>query len=223
VLGTTRSGRSPSEWDWKSLQDESKRVFGLDLRIDAETLSPRTQEGLYETLVKEAFEAYQRKESEIGAEVSRVIEREIKLRTIDTLWKDHLLNMDHLKEGVGFEGYAQKDPLVVYRKKAFELFDEMIYTMKENTIQRFFHVQFSQESPVAAEGFIQSRRQQRMQMGRGDAPAQEKPAEKSPAPAAAPQPVVATVRRNTEKVGRNDPCPCGSGKKFKVCHGKGRV
>ncbi|MCB0309479.1 MAG: SEC-C domain-containing protein, partial [Bdellovibrionales bacterium] len=219
VLRVSHGRRTVDEWDWDVAKDEFKRIYGVDVSLDPSNLEPKTQDALFEQLMNSVKTRYGEKQKEIGDEISRMVEREIKLRTIDALWKDHLLNMDYLKEAVGFEGYAQRDPLVVYRKRAFELFDELIYMVKENTVERFFHIQLAQENTDAAERFIQARRRQRMELGRGDVPTPEPQAQRSDQEQSAPKPVM-TVRRETEKIGRNDPCPCGSGKKYKKCHGQ---
>ena len=116
VLAFAR-GKSVDEWDWKEIEENFKRVFNAPLKVRAETLAPKTPEGLRDVLLDEAMDRYRKKEEELSTDLTRRIEREVKLRTIDTLWKDHLLSMDHLREGVGFEGYAQKDPVLVYQKK----------------------------------------------------------------------------------------------------------
>jgi preprotein translocase subunit SecA len=135
---------------------------------------------------------------EFGAEAMRHLERVIYLQTIDTLWKEHLLAMDHLKEGIGLRGYGQRNPLQEYQKEGFEMFTELISSIKEETLQKIFRVQIARPEEVAR---FEPVRRQPMVMSHG---------------AEAVQP----VKRESKKVGRNDPCPCGSGKKFKKCHGR---
>ena len=123
----------------------------------------------------------------------------IMLQTIDTQWKDNLLAMDHLKEGIGLRGYGQKDPVREYQKEGYDMFMDMIARVKEETVQKLCMVQIRREEEVQK---IEEKRRQDYVMSRG---------EDTPAPA--------TIRREAAKVGRNDPCPCGSGKKYKKCCG----
>jgi preprotein translocase subunit SecA len=134
----------------------------------------------------------------------RQLEKIIMLQTIDSLWKDHLLNMDHLKEGIGLRGYGQKNPLQEYQKEGFEMFEEMIHRIEEDVVQKLFTVEIARES--AAQEVAMPQRPQRMVLSHGAENIQAHPAEPS--------------KREGEKVGRNAPCPCGSGKKYKRCHGK---
>ena len=126
------------------------------------------------------------------------------LQVLDTLWKDHLLGMDHLKEGIGLRGYAQKNPLTEYKKEGFTLFSNMMARIKEEITEYLFKVQVRRESEFDDEDVIAQPKQ--MVEHRGDVEGSDKPV---------------TVRREEEKVGRNDPCPCGSGKKYKKCCGVG--
>ena len=130
----------------------------------------------------------------------RNIERIIMLQTMDNLWKDHLLSMDHLKEGIGLRSYAQQDPLIIYKKEAFEMFQEMVARIREQTISILFRIQIAE--PEAARE-LSTPKEQEMNFSHSD-------------PGVKKAPVV----RKTEKVGRNDPCPCGSGKKYKKCCGR---
>ncbi len=221
VLAFTIEGKPVEDWDWKSIDENFQRSFEIALPVSAKTLAPRTQEGLRDALLAAVIARHEEKEREFGSELTRRIEREIKLRTIDTLWKDHLLNMDHLKDAVGFEGYAQKDPLVVYQKKGFEMFSEMIYATKELTVERYFHIQLAKEEVEERQQIFRAPAQQNMVMSHGAAPAMgQSAANDGGEPQSQRQVAVAgTMRRQGEKVGRNDPCPCGSGKKYKKCHG----
>jgi preprotein translocase SecA subunit len=195
----------PSEWDLGGLVEAVQHQFNLRLVLRPEELEGLTPEGLQEIVVARVREAYERKEQRFGPELMRQIERFVMLQTIDTLWKDHLLNMDHLKEGIGLRGYGQKNPLQEYQKEAFAMFEEMFQRMQEDCVQRLFTVELAHER-AAAELESQPQRRQRMVLshgGNGDAQASAAPA-----------------RRQANKVGRNDPCPCGSGKKYKRCCGK---
>jgi preprotein translocase subunit SecA len=135
----------------------------------------------------------------------RQLEKIITLQAIDTLWKDHLLNMDHLKEGIGLRGYGQKNPLHEYQREGFAMFEEMVHRIQEDVVQKLFTVEIAREA-VMGEVEMQQPRPQRMVLSHG------------PEAVEAERPVQA--RRQGDKIGRNDPCPCGSGKKYKRCCGK---
>ena len=143
---------------------------------------------------------YEAREQEFGSPIMRDLENYILLQTVDTLWKDHLLNMDYLKEGIGLRSYGQQDPLVAYKREGHEMFQQMIDRVKEETVQKLFHIQIQREEQL-----------QQMRAEQEDQPMFYGPPE-------APQKRQAI--RKDAKVGRNDPCPCGSGKKYKKCHGK---
>jgi preprotein translocase subunit SecA len=135
----------------------------------------------------------------------RQLEKIVLLQTIDTLWKDHLLNMDHLKEGIGLRGYGQKNPLQEYQKEGYDMFEDMNHRVQEDVVQKLFTVELAREAS-APQVVMEQQRPQRMVLSRGDDPIAARP--------------VAPQKRDGEKVGRNDLCPCGSGKKYKRCHGK---
>jgi preprotein translocase subunit SecA len=132
----------------------------------------------------------------------RRLEKMVMLRVIDTQWKDHLLSMDYLKEGIGLRGYGQKDPLVEYKREGFEMFAAMMERIKNDAVEHLFKIQVVKDEPAPAVHPAVPR-PSKLQFSRGDAPAAAK-----------------TVHRDVQKVGRNDPCPCGSGKKYKKCHGQ---
>lgn len=181
------------EWDLKGLQDALYGVFSLSLN-----LSPDSRDSFREFLCEEVKQAYGRKEDEIGHDLLRYLEKVIMLQVIDTQWKDHLLGMDHLKEGIGLRGYGQKDPLVEYKKEAFDIFAAMTDRISTEIVTRLFKMQVQTKEAVRKERVRQ-------------APVMYNRGEGSSATAQ-------TVRR-AKKVGRNDLCPCGSGKKYKKCCG----
>jgi preprotein translocase subunit SecA len=146
---------------------------------------------------------YDHRELEFTEPVMRQIEKIVMLQTLDSLWKDHLLAMDHLKEGIGLRGYAQQNPLVEYQKEGFTMFEALMTVMQEDVVQKVFSVQVQRQQDV--EEIQQQQKPQRVVMQHGD---------QTETPAAEP------AKRDGDKVGRNDPCPCGSGKKYKRCHGK---
>lgn len=189
------------DWDYQGLQDSLLKQFNISLGPpDEDTLDGLTEEGLAELIREEAQTAYRRREAELGADVLRSLERIIMLQTMDGLWKDHLTAMDHLKQGIGLRGYAQQNPLLVYKREGFEMFSEMIARVKEETLGILFRVQVRPAERV--DELFQTRRQPLSFSGGGE-PAKPKP-----------------QQRTEKKIGRNVACPCGSGKKYKKCCGK---
>ncbi|MBI3628796.1 MAG: preprotein translocase subunit SecA, partial [Candidatus Rokubacteria bacterium] len=201
----------PEDWDLAALTEALHREF--DLRVaPAEYKEVTSRDGLTEMITTAVTERYRQREQEFGAELMRAIERREMLIVIDTQWKDHLLSIDHLKEGIGLRGYGQRDPLTEYKREAFDLFQDMVERVKETVIERLFRVQLVREVAFDMPGVTLWRETRETH---GDTPTIGRGA--APAP---PQP----VRTPTgEKVGRNDPCPCGaknpdgSAKKYKKC------
>ena len=191
----------PEEWDWKGLNKAVFKQFNFRLGdIDDDTIDGLTRDGLAQLIYETCISVYDEKEAAIGTEDFRGLERIVMLQTVDNLWKDHLLSMDHLKEGIGLRGYAQQDPLIVYKKEGFELFQDMISRVKEETLGILFRIQISEPKRIDD---LRQPKEQKMFFSGGDEPQKKKP-----------------VKRNQKKIGRNAPCPCGSGKKYKKCCGK---
>jgi preprotein translocase subunit SecA len=192
----------PEEWDWSGIQEAFHKVFNFRPRLpEGDVREGLERERLAGLLYEEAREAYRAKEAAIGSAPFRELERIVMLQTIDSHWKDHLLNMDHLKEGIGLRGYAQQNPLIVYKKEGFEMFQHMIDRVKEEVVGILFRVQ-----PAEKEDIETMRRPEERQLvysGGDSAPPKRRP-----------------VKREQQKVGRNAPCPCGSGKKYKLCCGR---
>ncbi|MBW1748639.1 MAG: preprotein translocase subunit SecA [Deltaproteobacteria bacterium] len=196
----------PEEWDWKGLNKAVFKQFNLRLNeIDADTMDGLTREGVAQLIADACLGEYEQREASVGAEDFRHLERIVMLQTVDNLWKDHLLTMDHLKEGIGLRGYAQQDPLIIYKKEGFELFQDMISRIKEETVGILFRIQISEPKKIDD---LRQPREQKMIFSGGEEPSRKRPSRKSP------------VKRTQNKVGRNAPCPCGSGKKFKKCCGR---
>jgi len=187
------------DWDLKGLQEAVFKQFNFRLPLDDDTLEGLDTDRLSDLIYDSAIEIYNGKERLIGEADFRQLERMIMLQTVDALWKDHLLSMDHLKEGIGLRGYGQQNPLIVYKKEGFELFQDMIDRIKEEILGILFRIQLAE--PEAIDDLKQPRQQQ-MAFSHGDEDTKKKP-----------------VKRSEKKVGRNDPCPCGSGKKYKKCCG----
>ncbi len=209
-------------WNWKALQDRIFQLFGFRPE-GLEALGENANlDEVGEKLFNQVSDFYEEKEKKVSAEVLRHVERVILLQTLDTLWKDHLLNMDHLREGIGLRGYAQKDPIVEYKREGFTLFEEMMNQLAEDVLIKVFHVQVQlqgegQEPAAAAAPLRLERRPQNIVLGRGLL--QNNP-QAAPQGGGGPKAAPPTApQRNVPKVGRNDPCYCGSGKKFKKCHG----
>ncbi|HON38382.1 MAG: preprotein translocase subunit SecA [Desulfomonilia bacterium] len=187
-----------SEWDMQGFGGWVRKVF--DVEFTSEPQKGTAREEVIEAARRKILDRYEQREAEFTPQIMRMVERQILLMTLDSLWKDHLLSMDHLKEGIGLRGYGQKNPLREYQREGFDMFLATLTRMKELSLERLFKIQIQREEDV--ERISEKERRQRMQLGRG--PASEKPA---------------TFKRQGKKVGRNDPCPCGSGKKYKQCCG----
>ena len=208
----------PEEWDIEGLNDFLERQFGVhiekindnELEIQEKQnleLEHCNSEKLYEAISHAIHETYQLRENRvvtlgIDPAAMRYQEKLIMLQVLDNLWKDHLLGMDHLKEGIGLRGYAQKNPLTEYKKEGFALFSNLMSRIKEEITEFLFKVQIQKETEFVDEDIIAQPKQ--MVEHRGDVEGSGKSE---------------TVRREEEKVGRNEPCPCGSGKKYKKCCG----
>ena len=201
----------PEDWDLAALNEALYRQF--DVRIPAARYEDIGTRAELDELVGEAVRArYAEREQELGPDLLHALERHEMLIVIDTQWKDHLLSIDHLKEGIGLRGYGQRDPLTEYKKEAFDLFQDMVERAKGSVVERLFKVQIVRDTPMELPAMTAW---SRTQEGRGEAPGSERPAGAPPA-VAAPRPVPRTP--NGQKIGRNDPCYCGSGKKYKKCH-----
>lgn len=193
----------PEEWDWKALEERLLGHFSVRLDISKEEKKDLDQTALEEKIVTAARQAYENQLALFGDEEMARVERFIVLQTLDNLWKDHLLNMDHLREGIGLVGYGQKDPLQEYRREGYDMFMAMIQRFREEAVSLLLRIRPMRERETEELETRRRKQQQRMSYGRGDG--DDKPK---------------TVKRKGQKVGRNDPCPCGSGKKYKKCCGR---
>ena len=208
---TLPPAKDPSEWDMAELTIALKDYYGLE----GPDFSGKTREEIREELLAELHRRYDAKEKLLGPETMRLHEKFVMLQVVDQQWKDHLLALDHLKEGIGLRGYGQRDPLVEYKKESFELFTIMKERIEDQIVQYLFRLQpvlreaegevteGERRAPVA----FPSRRARQVNYSYGAAASGGQDAK------------VETIHRQAPKVGRNDPCPCGSGKKFKKCHG----
>ncbi len=194
----------PDKWNTTQFANEVLNQFGLDLKSAGMDPTQLGHDELRDTLVEKTRARYEEKEAQFGPQMIRWLERRLVLDIVDTQWKDHLLSLDHLKEGIGLRGYGQKDPLVEFKKEAFTLFEEMMDRIDTETVRFLFIMQPARPEDEARQI---ERRQQRQQ--------QQLQYQTGPAQAEPPKPV-----RSGAKIGRNDPCPCGSGKKYKKCCGR---
>jgi preprotein translocase subunit SecA len=194
----------PGQWNVTQFGNEILNQFGMDLKSIGVDPGEFNHDQLLDEMIEKIHARYAEKEQLFGTETLRWLERHILLDIVDAQWKDHLLTLDHLKEGIGLRGYGQKDPLVEFKKEAFILFEDMMDRIDTEAARFLFLMQPARPQDEAKQIEQRQRRQQQnLQFQAGPAQQQE-----------APKPV-----RAGAKVGRNDPCPCGSGKKYKKCHG----
>jgi preprotein translocase subunit SecA len=194
----------PQDWDLTGLRTEMLAYFNIN--AGGMNLDELGIDELRETLWKVIEERYAEKESRHDPEVIRGFERAIMLQSVDTAWKDHLLALDHLKEGIGLRGYGQRDPLQEYKKESFDLFDMMRERVENDIVQKLFRFEPMTEEQVIEQRVRQQRAAPRIELS-------------APPKVEGQRPQQAAANRGEVKVGRNDPCPCGSGKKYKKCHG----
>lgn len=206
-------------WDVPGLQEHLKSEYDLDLAIQTwlDEDDKLYEEALREKILAEAIAVYKQKEEAVGETVLRNFEKSVMLQSLDGLWKEHLAAMDHLRQGIHLRGYAQKNPKQEYKRESFELFEGLLDTLKSDVIQILSKVRVQQPEQVEQ---AEAQRQAQAEAAARMAQAQHQQAENQLADgeeetAQGQQPV-----RNQQKVGRNEPCPCGSGKKYKQCCGK---
>ncbi|MCL6473021.1 MAG: preprotein translocase subunit SecA [Firmicutes bacterium] len=188
----------PEEWDWDGLLSYINQLFPLEWGKESVDIATITQEELTGRLIESAKTKYEERERELGEDLMRSLERLVILEVIDNKWREHLYEMDYLKEGIGLRAIGQRDPLIEYKSEAFDMFQTMIESIKEDVLRYMFHVQVVQEEPVA----VRSKKEKVLVTSGGSGGEPREP------------------KRNENKIGRNDPCPCGSGKKYKKCCGK---
>jgi preprotein translocase subunit SecA len=199
VFAFTGEKMDPEIFDRQGLHDSLLGNFGVKINVDELDPAQGTPESILNQVSERALAMYAEKETQLGIEILRHLERVVALQNIDQKWKDHLLGMDHLKEGVSLRGYAQKDPLLEYKKEGFTMFNEMLWNVKAHTISQLLKINVTKKEDAEKIDFPKERVR----------PLTLSRSQKPPKPA----------QRVVEKVGRNDLCPCGSGKKYKKCHG----
>jgi preprotein translocase subunit SecA len=213
-------GSLDEQWDPDGLQHAFESEFATQMEVPKwlQEDSKMNEDQIRERCVEKMNEIYAAKTESIGAQLMRHVEKEIMLKQLDFHWKEHLGAMDYLRQGIGLRGYAQKNPKQEYKREAFEMFGEMLEQVKHDTISILSRVRIQSEADVQR---LEEQRRvaQAMEFKHAEAPALGQGQEAGPGPAGAPPPAEPFVREG-RKVGRNELCPCGSGKKYKQCHGK---
>lgn len=201
-------------WDIKGLEDRLKNDFDLTLPIQSwlDADNKLYEEALRDRIIEQAVEIYKAKEQAVSPAVMRNFEKSVMLQTLDTLWKEHLAAMDHLRQGIHLRGYAQKNPKQEYKRESFELFEDLLESLKSDVITVLSKVRVQQQEEVER---MEAQRRAQAEEAARHAQAQHASADESEQEESN-QPMV----RDERKVGRNEPCPCGSGKKYKQCHGQ---
>jgi len=187
------------EWDWEGISDAVKRQFDFTVTHDSLNIQTEGKDEIFQIISDQAMALYAAKEALIGEKDTRQLERYIMLQTVDTLWKDHLLNMDHLKEGIGLRSYAQQNPLIIYKKEGYEMFQGLIARIREETLGILFRIQIA---PSADAPVMKRPQNDNLILSGADKSLPRQP-----------------IKRSADKIGRNDLCHCGSGKKYKKCCG----
>ena len=239
----------PEQWDIKALKTKLVEQFGFDLEAEGSDPLAITRHELGEAIYDKLKAQYETKEKILTPETMRYHERMVMLSVLDGLWKEHLLSMDHLKEGIGLRGYAQQDPLVAYKRESFDMFEAMMLRFQEDTTRYLFRMQIvgPDGQPVTAVPELKREVPAAPPVASAALPAPAPPPIEIPVPTRAPSTTIDALEKEFErkkkreleaarfagaeaksapsqrqtgaKVGRNDPCPCGSGKKYKKCHG----
>jgi len=214
-----QTGDYGEDWDWEGLSESLLRTILLPIPVSGEEIEAMRVGDLTDRLKSAALDVYERKRKHLGEELMGRLERFATLKTIDEKWKEHLYEMDRLKEGIGLRAYGQKDPLLEYKQEAYRTFTEMLGRIDDEVLELVFKAQIQVEAPEA----LEARRREPVDMatvheeavGMGFAGDGEEPQQPQPARVGKKQPI-----KVDKKIGRNEPCPCGSGKKYKHCHGK---
>ncbi len=218
----------PEEWDLPELKKSVSDLFGLSGdEFDAIELGQQNPDEIHNLLWDQVQQQYLGKETKLDQSVLRRVERDIMLQIVDSQWKDHLYSLDHLKEGIGLRGYGQRNPLVEYKKESFSMFQAMKGRIDDETLRYLWRLKPVKSDAQSSNTSPQIRPRTPMILNNPSQGASGPSARSDVTPGQAPVPArtggddagVSTIRRNFPKVGRNDPCPCGGGKKYKKCHG----
>ncbi len=198
----------PEEWDWSGLKDHFMQIFSISLVIPKEEILKLSIPKLQDILIEKTFEIYKLREKEFTPSLMRQIETMIVLRVVDREWKDNLRRLDELKQGIGLRAYGQKDPLMEYHFEANNMFQDMVNSIKEEVVKFIYKVRLKKEES------------QRVPQGRREAPAPMVSSQTKKSPFVKRKGLGEEEGKKKRKIGRNDPCPCGSGLKYKHCCGK---
>ncbi len=237
TVETYTPGEIFEDWDLGGLEGHARGLWPIGVSVAEINPQSANREQLTEALTEDALAAYDRREEEFGDELMRYLERQILLQIIDNRWREHLYEMDYLREGIHLRGFAQIDPLVAYKNEGFKMFEELMASIWEEFVRVIFHVEVNIEPAQAQQMFDDEQRRGNVQYSGGGG--EERPSAISEARAGvvtapgdptapAEEPAsgngggvnpATVVKSDVEKIGRNDPCWCGSGKKFKKCHG----
>ena len=219
-------GSLEEQWDLEGLSAALESDFGLHLDIDRWVREDKTlnEDGILERCIAESDSAYKAREASVGSELMRNVEKQVMLRQLDMHWKEHLAAMDHLRQGIGLRSYAQKNPKQEYKREAFEMFGAMLEQVKHDTVSILTRIRVQAEEDLddsaERQRAAEAMRYQHAQASALGGQAPQGPAGAGQGQQAAPPPPPEPFKRESRKVGRNEPCPCGSGKKYKQCHGK---
>jgi preprotein translocase subunit SecA len=216
---TIEAGEFAENWDLGALRHELGRRLGVDLDFEHHGNEGPDLAGLKQFAVDAVLARYGEREKRIGTELIRQFERFVTLTTIDSHWKDHLYALDRLREGIGLRAYGQKDPLLEYKKEAFQAFSDLMDRIDLQSAERLMKTEIRVEAPAA----VPARTVEHRALAGIGAPAgagRAMPPMPGAARPALPPGGPGPVRGSAKQVGRNDPCPCGSGKKYKKCHGR---
>jgi preprotein translocase subunit SecA len=236
VVDANTQPKDTEDWDLEALIAEANAVVKLSEEFTPGALVKLSPDGILEALIQYAEDAYEDKEEELGAEIMRQLERLVMLRTIDSLWVEHLTAIDEMRQGIGLQAYAQTDPLVAYKREAHDMWQQLLANIRNQVTHSIYHVELAvqpQPTPPPVTVAIQPGVSDG-NTGTGDPLMQDDRAQRAVAVAAGMKAPPKNLRTNqpaeggggrtvvaAQKVGRNDPCPCGSGKKYKKCHGLG--
>ncbi|HOX06713.1 MAG TPA: preprotein translocase subunit SecA [Planctomycetota bacterium] len=209
-----------SEWDMKGLSDWAKRKFGLEIPLD--DLVSREPEEVRENLLGQIKRAYDEREAKVGPETMRMMERFLVLEVMDRKWKDHLRDMDYLKEGIGFRGYLERDPKIAYKREGLEMFQDMTSTVAEDVSDLVLRMEIAPSAVPTATDLWQEAEAVHVESEQFEKRSAEELYASEHGGSEGAEQTVKQVRRDEPKIGRNDPCTCGSGKKYKKCCGKGK-
>jgi preprotein translocase subunit SecA len=214
--------KPPEDWDWPGIHDGFLEHFKTKLEKDIDALGD--PERVVRELYSRAEETYHAKEKELDVALALRVFRHIYLETIDEMWVDHLSNMEHLRDGIGLRGYGQVDPKNEYKKEGYNMFLNMVAKVSSSVLVKFFEVRIQRQEEIEAlEHEAEARHHAELEAAvarhPGEGPPEAAPVEANPLTQARQVASVPPPRSAGPKIGRNDPCPCGSGKKFKKCHG----